>query len=493
MKNTKNKTKRYFKLFLISIFAISSFLFFSNSTITLAASTQIPQSQLKINSFDSQQLPNYPATAAIDSNASTFWAYAFNPVSIRTPHPHHITLDLGSSYPVEGFRYLPRQDGSLYGTITKYELYVSDNIADWGAPVSTGTLAGNSSLKEIAFTQKIGRYVKFVSLADAMNSVAVAVAEIQAIGNGVPNKDINYNSIYGNEITVGLWSYTRSDLANTAFEIEANQDYRIKDSSGKILGKISANSITKVKYYGDKKLRIYNSLAEIIIDKEVFFESSDGNNTDIIFDVHRPNSSYDRYRGKIKLRYSDASQNIWVINILPLEQYIWGIGEITGTGDEDYNRAMTTAFRTYGYWKILYSTKYASEGFKVDATPGNQIYRGYEWEIAYPRIKQAAIYTQGKVALYGNEIALSPFSSWTDGRTRSFEERWGSKDYPWCQSVPDPYGKNSSMTTDQLFAAGNHMVGISAHGALNLATNYSRNWDDILTYYLTGITITKIY
>jgi peptidoglycan hydrolase-like amidase len=42
-------------------------------------------------------------------------------------------------------------------------------------------------------------------------------------------------------------------------------------------------------------------------------------------------------------------------------------------------------------------------------------------------------------------------------------------------------------------AAGNHMVGISAHGALKLATTYDWTWDKILKYYLTGITITKVY
>ncbi len=267
----------------------------------------------------------------------------------------------------------------------------------------------------------------------------------------------------------------------------------IKNSAGEIIATVKNDSLTRVKYDGDKNLRVYESIDETLLHKEVRFEAADGNNLNLIFDVHKQSSSYDEYRGRVKLRYSDATKNIWVINTLPLEQYIWGIGEMTGTGDEDYNRTMVTAFRTYGYWKILYSTKYATEGFKVDSTSASQIYRGYEWEKNYPRIKQAAEYNFGKVARYGSDFALTPYSSWTDGRTRSFEERWGSKNYPWCQSVSDPYGKHPTATTAELEAAGNHMVGISAHGALNLATNHGWDWERILKYYLTGITIEKIY
>lgn len=297
----------------------------------------------------------------------------------------------------------------------------------------------------------------------------------------------------GPEISVGVWNYTKDELKSNPFQIEANESYKIKDKDGKLIATVTENTVTKVKYDSDGNLKIYNSIPEKIVSKEVIFESAKADGGTIVFDAHRPDSSYDKYRGKIKVRYSNASGKIWSINILPLEQYIWGIGEITGTGDEGYNRTMTAAFRTYGYWKVLYGTKYATEGFKVDATSSSQIYRGYEWEVAHPRIKQAAEYTQGKIAKYGSDIALSPYSSWTDGRTRSFYERWGSDDYPWCQSVKDLYGKHPSLTISQLVSAGNHMVGISAHGALKLATDYNWTWDKILKYYLTGINIAKIY
>jgi len=299
--------------------------------------------------------------------------------------------------------------------------------------------------------------------------------------------------VLGPEITIGLWYYSRDGLRESPFKIKANKNYNIKNSDGAIIAAVSAETITRVSYDGGGRLKIYGSVAETLSNETVYFEAADGDNTTMIFDVYRPSSPFDQYRGKIKLRYSDNSKKIWVINTLPLEYYVWGMGEITGTGDMDYNRVMAVSFRTYGYWKIKFSTKYASEGFKVNATPGNQLYYGYDWELGHSRIKNAAADTQGKIVMHGGRIAITPYSSWTDGRTRSFKERWGSDNYPWCQSVSDPYGKHASLSTAELVAAGNHMVGLSAHGALNLASEHDWNWDRILRYYYTGIDILKVY
>lgn len=181
-----------------------------------------------------------------------------------------------------------------------------------------------------------------------------------------------------------------------------------------------------------------------------------------------------------------------------MEQYVWGMGEIQGTGPMEYNKVMTTSFRTYGYF-WLYESIVNLPYFIVNATPGNQLYKGYDYEVTHPRIKEAAQMTRGNILTspqseFKDKVAITPYSSWTDGRTRSFQERWGGTSYPWCKSVADPYGKNTTMTTAQLEAAGNHMVGLSANGALKLAgTSYNWNWDRILKYYFTGVSLTQIY
>ncbi|HRY82190.1 MAG TPA: SpoIID/LytB domain-containing protein [Candidatus Moranbacteria bacterium] len=299
---------------------------------------------------------------------------------------------------------------------------------------------------------------------------------------------------YGPEISVGLWSYTKNDLKEESFKIDSNKDYIITDKNGNKIAEVLANTTTKVKYDGDEKLRIYNSIASKIMDKEVGFEAKDGDNFNLIFNLHRPNSSYNEYRGKIKLKYNNTSKEIWVINTLPIEQYTWGMGETTGTGPFEHTKVMTVIFRTYGYWYNKYATKYLKYGFTIKSDSGSQIYRGYEWEKKYPNIKEATNQTRGVIVKYKDEIALTPYSSWSDGKTRSFEERWGSDDYPWCKSVKDPYGKHSTMNTKQLEAAGNHMVGLVANGSLKLAgSKYKKKYDAILKYYYSKISLSKMY
>lgn len=313
----------------------------------------------------------------------------------------------------------------------------------------------------------------------------------------------------GPNISVGLVEYTRSELLGESFRIEGNKAYKIMDCRGNLIAKIPAGKQTKVKYNHNKTFKIYGSIPETVVARRICFNPADGKVSNMVFDIHRPNSSYDEYRGKIKLNYYDSSEDgadrIWVINTLPLELYVWGLGEITGTGDMDYNRVMVTAARTYGYWKIKFSTKYAAQGFKVDATPGNQLYFGYEWEKTHTRIKTAAKYTQGKIIIYKGKIALPPYFSWSDGKTRRYEDgHWSgicdksirgtiSKIYPWMSSVKDPYGKHPTKSTCVLAKEGNHMVGISAHGALHLAGSHGWSWSKILKYYLKDVSILKAY
>ncbi len=295
---------------------------------------------------------------------------------------------------------------------------------------------------------------------------------------------------YGPNISVGLREYSRTYLKEHSFTISANKKFNVKDRDGKIISAVAANTDFKIRYDGDKYFQIYKSDPKIKIYKQITFDATDGNNNNLVFDINLSDYSYDHYRGKIRLRYAeieDEDDKIWVINILPLEQYTWGMGEMTGTGPMEHSKAMTTIFRTYGYWKIKYSTKWTYLGFKVNTTAGDQIYKGYEWEKDHPNIRKAAQATEGRILMYKDDIALAAYCSWNDGRTRSLQS------YPECRSIKDPHGKHPWMTTKQLFAAGNHMIGLTANGSLDLAKNHDWGWGKILKYYYTGVKIYQAY
>jgi hypothetical protein len=306
----------------------------------------------------------------------------------------------------------------------------------------------------------------------------------------------------GPSIPVGIFNFVPSDLRESAFKIKADGNWKVLHRNGETLATIAADKSIRVKYTGDKRFRVYDPDTDVTLadtSKEVRFEA-DSINT--IFDVNRPNSSFDRYRGDIKLRYYDSPESdgdrVWVINTIPLEHYVWGMGEITGTGPDEYDKLMTTIFRTYGYWKIKWSTKYADQGFKVDATAGNQVYLGYDWEVTHPDIRKGAEATRGTLVMYEREVALTPYSSWTDGNTRRFEDgHWGrlcktetgktSTLYPWLSATSDDRGKHESESACSLASKGNHMVGVSANGAVRMAKYDNATWDAMLEHYYPGV------
>lgn len=332
------------------------------------------------------------------------------------------------------------------------------------------------------------------------------------------NDLVNVTSGRGPEIRVGLWSYSKDDLIDTPFTISGNKQFRITDCATTIVGDIPLGENAKVTYVSGSNgiLRVYNDHALISITDvgdKICFASTDGNNDDMIFDVNRPNSTMDHYRGKIKIQHSNttdneanegASRRIWIINMLPLEHYVWGFGEIGG-GIEEHSKAMLVAARTYARWYIEYATKWAEEGFHILSTSSSQIYYGYDYEKDHLTIPDLARKTNGIIMKYNSDIVLAAYSSWTDGKSRKYEdglfggvcksatEGNTSILYPELSSVADPYGKNSTLDTCALATAGNHMVGMSANGSLVLARDHNWSWTSILSYYYSNVSIIKEY
>ena len=142
----------------------------------------IPQQQMRVVSVDSQELvgENGVATNAIDGNPATFWHTQWSQQT--APLPHTLVLDLGGQYQVDGWRYLPRQDGSPNGTIAGYQVYVSPDGTTWGTAVAAGTLAANTSEKTVRFTAKTGRFVRLVAVSEINGQPWTSAAELNIFG-----------------------------------------------------------------------------------------------------------------------------------------------------------------------------------------------------------------------------------------------------------------------------------------------------------------------
>jgi hypothetical protein len=121
------------------------------------------------------------ATNAFDGDSATIWHTEWS--SSNPPHPHTIAIDLGASYDIDGFRYLPRQDVDWpNGSIAQYEFYVSTDGVNWGSAAASGTFAATQAEKEVTFTARTGRYIKLVALSEVNGNPWASAAEINVLG-----------------------------------------------------------------------------------------------------------------------------------------------------------------------------------------------------------------------------------------------------------------------------------------------------------------------
>ena len=90
-----------------------------------------------------------PISAAFDNDRSTIWHTQYSPS--KKALPATITIDMGQSYDVNGFYYLPRPTGNN-GYILKYSLYYEDADENWTALVENGTWESTGTEKTVNFT-----------------------------------------------------------------------------------------------------------------------------------------------------------------------------------------------------------------------------------------------------------------------------------------------------------------------------------------------------
>jgi hypothetical protein len=106
------------------------------------------------------------ASYAFDGSDVTFWVTE----SINPPaNPHYIGANMGYIFPIQGFKYKPRQDGNLHGNIVGYEFYTSNDGSSWTLQAS-GTFATDASEKTVTFTPVLCQYIKLKSTSTVLDN-----------------------------------------------------------------------------------------------------------------------------------------------------------------------------------------------------------------------------------------------------------------------------------------------------------------------------------
>jgi len=199
-----------------------------------------------------------------------------------------------------------------------------------------------------------------------------------------------------------------------------------------------------------------------------------------------PGANDNTFRGILELQYAanDSDHGVWAINEVPMEMYLKGLGETSDSSPLEYQKALLTAARTYAYYHWSRGTKHAAANFHVDAKY-DQVYRGYGVEARSPNIVAGVDGTRGQIVTHGGNLAITPYYSRSDGRTRSWGEVWaGGNKYPWLVSVPVPEDIGRTLW--------GHGVGMSVTGAVGMALK-GIGYQDILKHFYTGVELMQYY
>lgn len=299
---------------------------------------------------------------------------------------------------------------------------------------------------------------------------------------------ISQHTTYRSEepiIRVGLFATVDDQMI-----LSAPAAFRVQHDDGAVVCEFNANEEVTVRY--DRVNGVYRALGPRCTAQSTEYlqvqRIDDPFGPLTMTDFYRPVSwlpgaNDNTFRSILELRHSKATDEVWAINELPIEMYLRGLAETSDVSPLEYQKALLTAARTYAMYHWIRGTKHADEHFHVDAKY-DQVYRGYGAEARSPRIVQGVSDTRGQIVTYNGDLAITPYFSRSDGRTRSWGEVWYGS-YAWLVSVPVPHDEGQTLW--------GHGVGLSARGALYMASKDNATYRQILEHFYTGTSVMYFY
>ena len=161
-------------------------------------SRDIPLNVLEVSTGDYETdggASEGPANLAVDNDPNTLWHTDWYGTSREN---HWFQFELTDTYAVDGLRYQPRQSGNTNGTITEYEIQVSNDGENFRT-VASGEWENNRNWKIAKFPGENVKYVRLVAL-DAVtdnNFVFASASEIRLTGvkTEAPEHEHKYEAV----------------------------------------------------------------------------------------------------------------------------------------------------------------------------------------------------------------------------------------------------------------------------------------------------------
>ncbi len=289
---------------------------------------------------------------------------------------------------------------------------------------------------------------------------------------------------FGNIVRIGIYGTS----ASGTITVTANSRFQVRDGND-TKATVGKDDVVKVTY-SDGKYHVRGAatvdgsgpIRLVPLDNGIMQVTSYNDKSSTI-----AGKNYNRFRGIIEVKKCDGCDELWAVNELRTELYLRGLAETSGTGPEEYIKALGIAARTYVlYHHVVTGGRNTAKGYDIGRTAADQVYRGYEYEVITSRMSSIFNETRGIVATdTSNDLVTTVYFSDSDGRTRSAKEVWNTSRFPHLQSVEDPYHASSSCN--------GHCTGMSAQGAFGFAKAEGWSYEKILKYYFKGIKLVKAY
>jgi len=338
---------------------------------------------------------------------------------------------------------------------------------------------------------KKGNYtVKFAMAADNVDVVTGSEIEIpiEVTSDAPEVKDfpviVEDTISYIEEPVIRVGVLIVDEETEDQVKITCASDFNLKDGNNSLLAEMKAGEEVEAFY---KKGKYWFNRGKGLESTSFFirFEPVTANAICTVTNFDRRISrnaanADNQFRNILEIHYNVPNDRTWLINELPMEYYLRGLGETSDLSNLEFQKALLTAARTYALYHWERATKHASEFFHVDAY-ADQVYFGYGQEARTPHITEAVEATRGQVVIHGGATAITPYFSRSDGRTRSWNEVWGGR-VPWCVSVSTPHDVGKTLW--------GHGVGMSASEALAMGKE-GTDWQTIIKYFYTGIDLVK--
>jgi hypothetical protein len=290
------------------------------------------------------------------------------------------------------------------------------------------------------------------------------------------------------EIRVGLLDISDDNLPVTQATIFSTEGLRIHDEGGVDLAELGPTQPAVIRRDIPNEIHLIElpDGAQIATVGRVLVSPLEGSL--LRLEETAPQRTY---RGTMEFAWLPKYWSAWVVNILPMDNYLSGIVEQGDTISWEALRASAIAFRTYAY-TVRNERRARGNLFDVAAstyhTPTlytrDQVYHGVARELSGTRLRNAVRETRGCVMTYDGRPIHAVYFSRADGRTRNWHDVWGGQPKPWAMGVADPYSVGQRLL--------GHGIGLPLRSANAMAAS-GANAEEILSSYYTDIEFEHVY